>query len=90
MSFDPPLDLAEVQAAFSSSYRLLEPIYIGGQGAVFKASALNGEDKLLSPLMALKLYFPEQLSERTEREIQALRRIASPQLVKLVDTSVIA
>lgn len=86
MAFDPILELEEVRRAFQDSFQLIEPIIVGGQGAVFKASMVGQRADQLPAHMALKVYFPEQLSERTDREIGALRRLTSPNIVKLVDS----
>lgn len=75
--FRPPLTYVEVQEAFQDSFTIDESIYSGGQGSVFRARAAKGED------VALKIYFPDQLEERLAREVEALKRIDCPTLVKL-------
>jgi serine/threonine protein kinase len=78
--FDPPLTVIEVQAAVGSAYRINTSLQIGGQGAVFQA-----EVQPQGTTVALKVYHPDQLEERLEREIDALRAIRSPTLVQLHD-----
>lgn len=82
--FDPPLDAREVAVAFPGRYVELELLKAGGQGAVFRAHRVlqNGAARVV----ALKLYASSQLEERTEREIESLRQIDAPQIVRLVDT----
>jgi serine/threonine protein kinase len=85
MSFDPPLSPAEVEMAFAGKFTDLRHVFAGGQGAVFKAAVPLGSQSL-SEGVALKIYFPEQMAERTDREVGALRRISSPELVRLFDS----
>lgn len=85
MGFDPPLSLAEAVKAFGKRYSVTEQVFTGGQGAVFKATP-TGVDLVV----ALKIYFPEQMSERTEREIAALHRLKSPAVVRLFDSGKVA
>jgi len=49
----------------------------GGQGAVYKGSA-NGTPA------AIKIYFPGQLQQRIDREVEALRHLVSPTIVQLL------
>jgi len=83
MSFDPPLSIDELESAFRGKFTIQSAIASGGQGTVFKA-----ETKIHSPinLVALKIYFEDQVEERTTREVNALRSITCPTLVKLHDT----
>lgn len=84
--FNPPLTAAEVLEAFAGRYPTLESLKSGGQGAVFRAVVGTGEPASPSTTIALKVYSADQIEERTEREIAALRRIRAPTLVRLVDT----
>ena len=57
----------------------VQPIQVGGQGAVFKA-----EDGSTPPsTVALKVYDPDQVEERSAREVKALKAIRGDTLVKL-------
>jgi len=75
--FVPPLTADEVEAAFGGAYRLDAVLEAGGQGAVFRARSTK-ED-----MVALKVYHAEQLEERLARELQALKTIREPTLVRL-------
>lgn len=68
-----------MQAAFGSHFTILESVAAGGQGAVFKAISSDGGH------VALKVYFEEQIEERTRREIVALQSIVGDTIVKLAD-----
>jgi serine/threonine-protein kinase len=81
MSFDPPLSIDELESAFSDKFTIKSEIASGGQGSVFKAAT-----KTQSNPVALKIYFEDQIKERTTREVNALRSISCPTLVKLHDT----
>lgn len=48
----------------------------GGQGIVYKGSIQDQK-------VAIKIYFPGQVQKRIEREIDALRKINNPHIVKL-------
>jgi serine/threonine protein kinase len=78
-AFTPPLTAAEVQAALASTCKVEATLQAGGQGAVFKARTTKGA------VVALKIYSSDQLEERLQREIEALKRIRSPTLVELHD-----
>jgi len=75
----PPLQA--IQAAFSGSYQSIRQIASGGQGAVFEATS-TGTGKQV----ALKLYFPGHLSERTAREVAALKKLKGETIVRLEDS----
>jgi len=79
MQFNPPLSAQEVQGVFSKSYSDITPIKVGGQGAVFKA-------KHEKEWVALKVYNPDHVEERADREIAALGQLASPALVRIHDS----
>jgi eukaryotic-like serine/threonine-protein kinase len=77
-AFDPPLTAAEVAHPFAALYRNLRSIKSGGQGAVFRAEPVQpGSD------VALKILFPGDVQERTDREIKALQSFSSRHLVAL-------
>jgi len=84
--FDPPLTSAEVQAAFAGRYAKLDALKSGGQGAVFHGTVGPGQSVPAGTELALKIYYADQVEERTEREISALQRIRAPSLVRLVGT----
>lgn len=79
MVFSPELSLAEVEDALGGEFTQLQPLNAGGQGVVFRALSATGES------VALKVYFADQLEERNAREVLALRDIAGPTLVRLLD-----
>jgi serine/threonine protein kinase len=83
--FDPPLDPDEVRAAFPGRYADLVPLKTGGQGCVFCGTIANRHEPR-GAKVALKIYFADQVRERTEREINALTLIAADPLVRLVGT----
>jgi eukaryotic-like serine/threonine-protein kinase len=80
VSFTPPLTTEEVAAAFGGRFSTVEPLAAGGQGAVFRATS-PGE----TGGVALKVYFEDQVEERTRREVNALRAMRGPTIVRLVD-----
>jgi len=80
--FNPPLAADEVRTVFKDRYSDLIAIKTGGQGAVFCGTVASGP--LAGGKVALKVYFADQLKERTERETTALRAITSASLVQLV------
>src|SRR5882672_3509452 len=82
--FNPPLGADEVRTVFKDRYSDLVPIKAGGQGTVFCGTIAAGP--LAGRKVALKVYFADQLKERTTRETSALRAISSPSLVQLVGT----
>jgi serine/threonine protein kinase len=88
MSFNPPLTPDEVEEAFKGQFSGLTSLSTGGQGTVFRA--LLKRTPADSVDVALKIYHLNQVQERTRREIAALRRLASPHIVALIDEGVIA
>src|ERR1043166_6841311 len=80
VAFEPPLTKAEVIAAFAHSCRDAEPIFVGGQAAVFRVETQDAGTQ------ALKIYFPDpdaHVDERTDREVAALRLLRGETLVSL-------
>jgi eukaryotic-like serine/threonine-protein kinase len=80
--FNPPLTDTEVNAAFGNRFAAVSAIYAGGQGSVFRAERPDGT------VGALKIYVPDpsaQIDERTDREVDALGRLAHPTIVRLDD-----
>lgn len=83
--FDPPLTPTEVAAALSPRYTRLTTLKSGGQGAVFKGALRPAGSKGKSADVALKIYFADAVEERNEREIEALKRLQSPRIVRFRD-----
>jgi serine/threonine-protein kinase len=79
VAFDPPLTDSEIDQAFSGEFRVVSPLTTGGQGVVFKALTKSRS------LVALKIYFVDQIEERTLREIGALKAVRGETLVELHD-----
>jgi serine/threonine protein kinase len=77
VGFIPPLSVEEVEAALGSRYLGFSPVFSGGQAQVFRSRSLTGRS------VAVKIYYPEQLQERTEREVKALLDLSGPTLVRL-------
>lgn len=79
--FDPPLEPPELLAALPADlYSAAERIFTGGQAVVFRATGIAGDTH------ALKVYFPDpdaHIDERTDREVDALRRLQGETLVTL-------
>lgn len=86
MKFIPDLTPAEAEAAFAGKFTGASafPGNAGGQGIVFKAHAKDPSDGKQKKV-ALKIYFAGSLPERTDREVQALRRLQCDTLVKLYE-----
>jgi len=84
LKFIPTLAPTEVEKAFAGSFTGLTsfPGCAGGQGIVFKATANTGSQQPVITV-ALKIYYPGSLVERTRREVQALSRLKCETLVKL-------
>jgi len=80
MRFDPPLTQQEVENAFAGSFQQIASIQVGGQGVVFKALTVTGA---AAAAVALKIYHPDQLDERSAREVRALRAIQGETIVRL-------
>jgi serine/threonine protein kinase len=68
-----------MQNAFGSRFTIIESVAAGGQGAVFRAQTSDDFSQV-----ALKVYFEDQIEERTRREIVALESITGDTIVKLV------
>jgi serine/threonine protein kinase len=69
---------ADVQAAVAGLFDNVQPLAQGGQGAVYRATPRGSSDDV-----ALKIYFSDQLDERTAREIAALKRLKGETIVRL-------
>lgn len=80
MPFEPPLSIDELESAFGGQFSIKRAIASGGQGSVFQAAIRN---QASASLVALKIYFEDQIEERTIREVNALRSTTCPTLVKL-------
>lgn len=83
MSFTPPLDAAELEDVLGPDFYDFVPIVSGGQAAVFKAFREDGY------AVAVKVYYPDHLQERSSREIEALGQINCPPVIRLVDHGVV-
>lgn len=69
---------ADVTAAVVGLFDNIRPLAQGGQGAVYRATPHGSSDEV-----ALKIYFSDQLDERTAREIAALKRLKGETIVRL-------
>jgi len=69
---------ADVRAAVVGLFDNIQPLAQGGQGAVYRATPHGSSDEV-----ALKIYFGDQLDERTAREIAALKRLKGETIVRL-------
>jgi serine/threonine protein kinase len=69
---------ADVTAAVVGLFDNIQPLAQGGQGAVYRATPHGSSDEV-----ALKIYFSDQLDERTAREIAALKRLKGETIVRL-------
>jgi serine/threonine protein kinase len=69
---------ADVEAAVVGLFENIRPLAQGGQGAVYRAKPCGSADDV-----ALKVYFSDQLDERTAREIAALKRLKGETIVRL-------
>ena len=69
---------ADVTAAVVGLFDNVQPLAQGGQGAVYRATPYGSSDEV-----ALKIYFSDQLDERTAREIAALKRLKGETIVRL-------
>lgn len=83
--FSPPLAAHEVRGAFPGRYSDLTALQAGGQGTVFCGVLANGQPTA-GTKVALKIYFADNVRERTAREITALTAITAASLVRLVGT----
>lgn len=79
MPFNPPLSCEEVEAAFGDLFGEIALLPCGGQGAVFKCTHQPSNETV-----ALKIYFTDHVQQRTQREIDLMKRINGETLVKLV------
>jgi eukaryotic-like serine/threonine-protein kinase len=70
-------NIAEVSRLLPGSVRIHEPLAEGGQGIVYRGVVSDRA-------AAIKIYFPGQLAQRVEREVEALRAIDSPVIVRLL------
>lgn len=69
---------ADVTAAVAGLFDNVQPLAQGGQGAVYRATPHGSTEEV-----ALKIYFGDQLDERTAREIAALKRLKGETIVRL-------
>jgi serine/threonine protein kinase len=69
---------ADVITAIVGLFDNAQPLAEGGQGAVYRATPHGSSDEV-----ALKIYFGDQLDERTAREIAALKRLKGETIVRL-------
>lgn len=83
--FNPPLDSDEIRRAFPGRYADLSSLNAGGQGAVFCGVIAAGQ-AASGAKVALKIYFADNVRERTAREVSALKAISADSLVRLVGT----
>lgn len=75
---------ANVETAFAGAYTHLGTLKDqGGQGMVFRATASDGSD------VALKVYNPDQVEERNEREVAALRKLKGATITTLHDAGTV-
>jgi serine/threonine-protein kinase len=84
LSFNPPLTIQEVEAAFNGTFSKVTPIVggTGGQGVVFRAESQQ-QGGTLPKTVALKIYYPGSLVERTQREVQALAKLQCDYIVRI-------
>jgi serine/threonine protein kinase len=85
-AFDPPLAPAEIDVAFPARYQRIDVLKSGGQGAVFRVEFGPNQEQPAGKPVALKIYYADQLEERTEREVDALKQIRVASLVRFVAT----
>jgi len=85
-AFDPPLGPAEIDAAFPGRYLRIDVLKSGGQGAVFRVEFGPNQEQPAGASVALKIYYADQLEERTQREIDALKQVQVASLVRFVAT----
>lgn len=81
MPFDPPLSCEEVEATLGNLFEGMDLLHCGGQGAVFKCT-----HRPSNKTVALKIYFTNQVQQRTQREIDLMKRIHGDTLVSLVES----
>ena len=85
-AFDPPLAPAEIDVALPARYQRIDVLKSGGQGAVFRVEFGPNQERPAGTPVALKIYYADQLEERTEREVDALKQIQVASLVRFVAT----
>src|SRR4051794_30051429 len=76
--FEPPLTSTEISASLPT-VQVVATLTPGGQGAVFKCVTAQNH------VGVLKIYSAATQVPRVEREINKLKTIASPFVVKLLD-----
>jgi len=81
MPFDPPLSCEEVESALGNLFEGMAILPCGGQGAVFKCTHQPSKETV-----ALKIYFTNQVQQRTQREVDLMKRIEDDTLVSLVES----
>lgn len=81
MAFDPPLTCAEVEASLGNIFEGMTLLPCGGQGAVFK-----GKHRPSNQTVALKIYYTNQIQQRSQREIDLMKRIDGYSLISLVES----
>jgi serine/threonine protein kinase len=70
----------KIEAALGGAYVSLVALgQQGGQGAIYKAIAADGA------VVALKVYNPDQVEERSEREVAALKKLKGDTIIRLHD-----
>jgi eukaryotic-like serine/threonine-protein kinase len=84
--FSPPLSSTEIEGVFPNRFMRLVALTSGGQGAVFRGTLAGGGATSATPDVALKIYYADQVEERTTREIAALQRLQADVLVRLLGT----
>lgn len=80
MSFDPPLQVDELEITFLPAYTDFIPIFTGGQSSVFKALHKDS-----GKIVALKIYFANHVDQRSQREVEFLSKNSVESLVKFID-----
>jgi serine/threonine-protein kinase len=81
VAFDPPLTCGEVEASLGDVFAGMTLLPHGGQGAVFKCT-----HRPSNQTVALKIYYTNQIQQRTQREIDLMKRINGYSLVSLVES----
>ncbi|MGA2093354.1 MAG: serine/threonine-protein kinase [Sedimentisphaerales bacterium] len=81
VAFDPPLICEEVKASLGNLFDEIALLPCGGQGAVFRCT-----HRPSNQTVALKIYFTNQIQQRTQREIDLMKRIDNDALVRLVES----
>ena len=81
MPFEPSLSCEEVEAVLGGLFEDMAPLPCGGQGAVFKCTHRPTHETV-----ALKIYFTNQVQQRTQREVDLMKRIDGDTIVSLVES----